>query len=299
MGIYDREYYRDEDQSGGFHISTGGHSVVTYLLVINIALFVADMFFTGANQHWLTNTLKLQSDALVKPWLWWQFLTCGFVHAPWKEGLPWHILGNMFVLWMFGRDVERVYGRGEFLRIYLLVIVLGAVIWALRIFSMGVAGTLSGASGATTAVLMLFICHFPRRTLLLNFFIPVPAWVVGVVVVVTNLLGMRGTESGIAFDVHLVGIAFAFAYFKFRWNLGRFMPGDGLVRDLRLRMKQMKPGTPSLRIHDGEAEDQYRDLDDEADRLLDKVHREGQESLTNKERQLLEDYSRRMRQKHR
>ena len=63
--------------------------------------------------------------------------------------------------------------------------------------------------------------------------------------------------------------------------------------------KRLKPGAPQLKVHDPEVEERYREMDDEADRLLDKVHREGEASLSEKERRLLEDYSRRMRQKHR
>ena len=214
MGIYDREYYRDEDQPRGFRVPAGGYSMVIILMVINGVLFLLNMF---TQDNLLTTTLSLQADDIFKPWLWWKFLTCGFAHSSRTNsyGLPMHILGNMFVLWMFGRDVERVYGRWEFLRIYLVAIVLGSVVWALRThYTTDVPYYLLGASGAVAAVLILFVCHFPKRTVLFMFFIPMPVWVLGVFVILINLFGVQAENTNVAYDVHLVGIGFAFAYFK-------------------------------------------------------------------------------------
>ena len=94
-----------------------------------------------------------------------------------------------------------------------------------------------------------------------------------------------------AFLRGLAGFGFAAAYYFGRWNLGRVLPDRlAIPRDVLRR-------GPKLRVH--APDDYYRNLDEEADRILDKVHRSGQESLTPKERRTLENYSRRMRQKHR
>jgi hypothetical protein len=106
---------------------------------------------------------------------------------------------------------------------------------------------------------------------------------------------MNGRE-GTAHDVHLVGLLFGLGYFYFHWNLGRLMP-VGLLNRLHLAWRRMKPGAPNLRVHAPETDDRYRELDEQADMLLDKVHRDGEASLTDKERRMLEEYSRRMRQK--
>jgi hypothetical protein len=156
---------------------------------------------------------------------------------------------------------------------------------------------LIGASGAVTAVILLFVLHFPKRTILLMFVLPVPAWVVGLLIIGGNILMMlqsRGDMS-IAFDVHLVGAAFAIAYFRFGWNLGRVFPGGERLRGGWPKFRRR----PKLRVHDPEPEQRYHKEDEEADRILDKVSREGMDRLTNKERRILESYSRRMRQKHR
>jgi Na+/citrate or Na+/malate symporter len=215
-----------------------------------------------------------------------------------------HIFWNMFGLWMFGRDVEQIYGRKEFLRIYLATIVVGSVVWALRYQLLSgamlsgatqVPGHLLGASGAVTAVVLLFVLHNPTRTILLMFVLPVPAWVMGVLIIGGDLMQMLSNpgQRSVAFDVHLTGAAFAILYYRLGWNLGHWIPDLQGFRGSVGRWKSK----PRLRVHDPGADDS--EDDDEADQLLAKVSREGMESLTAKERRILEAYSRRMRQKHR
>lgn len=113
-----------------------------------------------------------------------------------------------------------------------------------------------------------------------------------------NLLGATGVEVAlpgsrdkigrVAYDVHLVGVVFAIVYFKFKLNFGRMLPHR--FSDLTSTIK------PKLRVHDP---DGYADIDAEGDALLEKVNQYGIESLSPRERKILEDYSRRMRQKHR
>jgi hypothetical protein len=124
-----------------------------------------------------------------------------------------------------------------------------------------------------------------------------PAWILGVVIVGSNLLGSaRGslTSGGVAYDVHLIGAILALAYWRFRWNFGK-LPGMDAVRKVVSTPQRWLKARPAVRVHD--PEQYYEDLDAEADRLLDKVAREGLGSLSDKERRTLEDYSRRTRQK--
>ena len=295
MGLSDREYYRDADQPG-FRLA-GPQSLVTRLVVINVLLYVVDALFFRST-HWLMLAMAVRPETLVKPWLWWQFLTAGFAHSPVEV---WHIFGNMLGLWMFGRDIEYSRGPREFLRFYLLAIVLGTVAWAARLYLFEGADSrtaiLLGASGGVTAVILLFVCQYPRRTILLMFVLPVPAWVLGLLLIVTNVMGTYQIAQGtsqVAYDVHLVGAAFAIAYWRLNWNLANWLPG----RWPGLQRKWLKP-RPRLRIHDPDPEQHYRDLDAEADAVLEKLHQQGEESLTPRERHILEAYSRRMRQKHR
>jgi membrane associated rhomboid family serine protease len=164
-------------------------------------------------------------DTLTHPWMWWQLLTYGFVHQP---DTIMHILFNMLAFYFLGKDVEEWYGTREFLRFYLVSIVFSGFVWAVttRIVD-GVSGPAIGASGGVTAVIVLYALLFPRRQLLFMF-LPMPAWLVGALVIAFDILGtfgrpvnlMAGDFQHVAYVAHLGGAAFAFAYFYFRWNLG-------------------------------------------------------------------------------
>ena len=124
-----------------------------------------------------------------------------------------------------------IYGRKEFLRLYLVTLVVGSIVWALRYQLSGASSqapehVLLGASGAVTAVVLLFVLHNPTRTILLMFVLPVPAWVIGVLIIGGDLMQMLSStgQRTVAFDVHLAGAAFAILYYRLGWNLGRWLP---------------------------------------------------------------------------
>jgi len=289
MGIHDREYYQDGRTRPSIELRN--YSMVTLLVMANAAVFVLDMFFESGS---LMTGMAVQAVTVVEPWNWWRFLTAGFAHSP---GSVQHLIFNMAGLWFLGRPVEERYGKQEFLLFYLVAVVLGNVAWSGRMYLSGqvtvdgseIVLSALGASGAVTAVVMLFIFLYPKQTLLLMMVLPVPAWLVGVLLVVTNLLQLNMTGvpgANVAYDIHLVGAALGAVYYKLGWNFSRWWPRQlgGSAKLVRRR--------PKLKLHVPED-------DHEADRLLDKVHREGESSLTARERKILESYSRRMRDKHR
>jgi hypothetical protein len=86
----------------------------------------------------------------------------------------------------------------------------------------------------------------------------------------------------------LAGAAFAVVYYYTGWNLGRWLPS-------RFSWKALKP-RPKLRVHEPDREESFSD---QVDRILEKISREGEASLTAQERHLLEDASRRYQQRRR
>jgi len=292
MGFQDRDYYRDSSQPA--YVT----SMVVKLMIINGIVFLAEILLA---QNHLASILGVHADTIVRPLYWWQFLTAGFVHDPSAIN---HILFNMVGLYFFGMPLEDRYGRKEFLRFYLVAIVLGFLVWSATHYAM-LASDFSGnqlaerasktlcygASGGVTAVTLLFCLLNPRATVLAAFLFPIPAWIVGVIIIVSNLFGTSATT---AYDVHLVGAAVALAYWYFGLSF-RNLPGLGDLQRLLSAPKKWFRPRPPLKVHD--PEHYYEDLDAEADRLLEKVARDGLSSLNNQERRLLEDYSRRTRQK--
>ena len=305
MGIYDRDYYRGQQRPG--MVLRGPSTAIGWLIAINVAIFILDGLVGPPKNGAISHALSLNTGVLTQPWLWWKFLTCGFAHAsyPYYQ----HVLFNMLGLFFLGRIVEQRYGRKEFLWFYMVTIVLGSVSWCVLNSINGLAADVSlvGASGAITGVVMLFALNFPKQTILLFFVIPMPAWVLGVMIVLFNLFGTAGAggEQGgpqIAYGVHLAGAGFALAYYQFRWNISRLVD--------RWIPKDLFKNRPKLRVHDpsndyasndgpsrAELRQQAKDKgnEKEVDRILAKIHNEGEDSLTRKERRTMESASRRLR----
>lgn len=292
MGIYDRDYYGQ--QRSGIRLR-GPASIVGWLIAINVAVWLADGLLTpDLRKITINNVLSLQVGTLMQPWMWWKFLTYGFTHSPYSVGGFGHIAGNMIGLFFFGRWIEQRYGSREFLTFYLATIVLCGIIWSLIGFAtqQNPLNTVIGASGAITAVVVLFIFLYPKQTVLLFFVIPMPAWVLGVFLVGYDLMGTVGLRSdNVAYTVHLTGAVFAVLYYKFNWRIST------LFASISNPFKRQ----PNLRIHDPNQGDNDASsvspakpdkMAAEEDRLLAKIHRQGVESLTRKERKTLEKISR-------
>ena len=123
MAFQDRDYYRESSQSA--YVT----SVVIRLIIANGIVFLAEIFGGGwdaAGRNAVSSLLGTHADTIVRPLYWWQFLTAGFVHA---QGFG-HIFFNMLGLYCFGMPLEERYGRREFLRFYLVAVVLGFIVWS-------------------------------------------------------------------------------------------------------------------------------------------------------------------------
>ncbi len=282
MGLYDRDYVRDDDADSGYSGGRAGEPArVIQVIFITAAVFLADWLFFGER---LKDYLELQSDLLQHPWNAYQLLTYGFLHADVR-----HILFNMIGLFFFGRDVEQRVGRNEFTRFYLAAIVFSGLAWLLVHLLTGQKGSVYGASGGVSAVVILFALHFPRAQVSLFGIIPMPAWGMALLFIGMDLLGALGGQRDgdpVAYEAHLAGAAFAYLYFTRRWSfanlsLGKFMRRWSLRRP---KLKLFKNETPE-------------DLAEQVDRILQKMSEQGADSLTRAERNTLEQASRHYQQR--
>jgi membrane associated rhomboid family serine protease len=278
MGIYDRPYYRDD--RGASWLS--GRSMVVNLILLNVAVYIAQFIFDG-RQETLTQLLALHADLLERPWHVYQLLSYGFAHDPNSVA---HIAFNMFGVWLFGTDLEGIYGRAEFLRIYLAALLIAGLVW----FGIEVVNDrqnlLLGASGGVMGLMVLYVLHFPKRIFYIWGVLPLPAWALGGLYVVMDVTGfMNPGSSNVANVAHLAGMAFGLAYYQTGMNLGRLVPRrlSDLNKLFRFR--------PKLKIHDPEQD--ARDLNAQVDEILEKISRQGEASLTKAERRTLEEASRR------
>jgi membrane associated rhomboid family serine protease len=292
MGIHDRDYYRDE--AGGFFDSWGRRGVTVWLIGITVAVFVAQAV-TGRPGPGTSPLVEAGAyiPGRVLSGEVWRLATPLFLHI----GI-FHIFCNMLILYWAGSRMEEVYGPGEFLAIYLIGGVFAQAVYLLAQLAGVAPPTPSiGASGAVTAVMVLFAFHYPRQQVLLFFVIPMPIWVLVIAYVGLDALGALGGGGGrVAYWVHLGGALFGVLYFQTGFRFGRLIPG-GRRGAARAR--------PALRVVPAEPEEEPAEpvgaaveslprpkgvdehLEAKLDQVLEKVSKHGQESLTSEEREIL------------
>jgi membrane associated rhomboid family serine protease len=301
MGIYDREYYRREGPSYLDSFTRHGR-VCKWLIAVNVIVFVLQLV-TPPRQVVtidedgpvqvepaslsITNVFEMDVEAVLHGQVW-RLLTYAFLHEP--TGI-WHIFLNMLALWWFGTDMEDLYGPREFLTFYLIASVLGGIA-----FQLGTMMRLSnglyciGASGAVTAVMVLFAMHYPTRIIYLWFF-PVPVWLLVVFQVCRDLFGfLSGNPGHTAVTVHLAGAAFGFLYYKTNIRLLNYLPSFGSLRKIRarpkLRVYREQPPRP-VAVERSPSAEHSEHFEAKLDAVLEKVARYGQSSLTESEREIL------------
>ncbi len=290
MGFEDRDYYRDPDWQPG-----GGQSSVRWLIVLCAVVFLGQMVDARVTE-WLQLTT---ADTLAK-WQVWRLLSYAFCHNT-KDVL--HLLFNMLCLWFFGRTVQERLGNREFVAFYLLAaVVAGLSYLGLHAGFLHDHSTVTGASGATMAIMALFAMWYPRQQVLVFGLMPIEIrWLVAAYVVYDTLpvwAALRGERvtDGIAHAAHLGGLLFGFAYAIFEWRLSnwisiRRVPAWWRDRERRQTVKLYAPESDST---DGPAE---KDLDAKVDDILRKIHEHGETSLSDRERRVLMEASRRIRER--
>jgi len=190
------------------------------LVIANVAMFLLQGLapgIVGPFALWPLQTSRIAADAAFEPW---QLVTYAFLHG----GLL-HLAFNMFALYMFGGPLENVFGQRRYLAYYLTCVVSAAVAQLVVAHLSGEIYPTVGASGGVFGLLLAFAIYFPHTRIMLLFPpIPMPARVFVVLYALIELvLGVTGTQEGVAHFAHLGGMVGGFALL--RW--GRSAPRSG------------------------------------------------------------------------
>jgi membrane associated rhomboid family serine protease len=242
---------------------------VRTLLFANIGMFFVQNVMPG-----LANAMVFIPPLLpIRPW---SIVTYMFLHG----GLM-HILFNMIALFFFGPRVEERLGSRQFVILYFVSGISGALLSA----AMAPRAPIIGASAGVFGVMLAFAWFWPHVQILIWGIIPVPA---RLLVILTTLFalwsGLGGVRSGIAHFAHLGGYAGAFLYLK--W-LGR-------SRDAFRKRAEAPPPSAARRLTKPPAIDMTRVHEvnrDEVNRILDKISAQGMDSLTAQERLFLSNFA--------
>jgi rhomboid family protein len=188
------------------------------IILANVGVFLLQLLLQQSSALDLFALFPLQTS-LFRPW---QLLTYGFMHGSWL-----HLFFNMFAVFMFGSQVEHLFGAKRYL-IYYLTCVVGAALMHLIVIyfarDLPLAPTV-GASGAVFGLLLAFGMAYPRQQLII-FPIPVPiqAWLAVTLYGGMELfLGVTRTAQGVAHFAHLGGMATGFVLIRY-WQSQRRRP---------------------------------------------------------------------------
>ncbi|MCC6531831.1 MAG: rhomboid family intramembrane serine protease [Burkholderiales bacterium] len=148
----------------------------------------------------------------------WQVISYGFLH-----GNLTHLLFNMFGLYMFGSDIEAVWGQRRYLVYYLVCVLTAASAQLAVTWFTGANYPTVGASGAVFGLLLAFGMLFPRRTVVLLIPpVPMPAWLfVTLYGAIELFLGITGSVSGVAHFAHLGGMVGGYCMIMYWRSAGR------------------------------------------------------------------------------
>ena len=196
----------------GSSFSFGPGPISTALKAIigaNVALFVLTAFVPA-----VVPILGLVPVAVIGQYRIWQLVSYMFLHAG-----VFHILFNMLALWMFGTELERIWGTRNFLKFYFVTGVGAGILTVLfSLLPFGFAqqvhyAIVIGASGAVYAVLLAYAMYFPDRPILLIVFWVPAKWCVAILGAIA-LMSSLGNSGGTANATHLGGLLVAYAYLK-------------------------------------------------------------------------------------
>jgi len=231
----------------------------------------------------------------------WQLVTYMFMH-----GGFWHLFFNMLALWMFGVELERLWGSKQFLTYYLICGIGGGIANLIVSSLLGQGAPTIGASGAVFGVLLAFGVMFPNQPIYLYFLVPIRAkFFIAFYIGLELFYGVTGTTDGVAHFAHLGGAATGYLLLLIERNV---LPVRRWLEDLSGGSRETLTGNRRFsRPHTGIHEATFTDIRPEEpadgeseitqeliDGILDKIGKDGYQGLTEREKQILNEASRKI-----
>lgn len=245
-------------------------NAIRVLIAVNLAIFVLLWLFASRQfEYSVFKTLGLVPHRVWQDGMVWQPITYMFLH-----GGFWHVAINMFVLWMFGTEIEYRWGRSDFLKYYFITGVGSGIVT--MVFSLNSTVPVVGASGAIYGILLAYGLMFPERYVYIYFLFPIKVkYFVAIIGGIAFFSSLGTGGSNISHMTHLSGMIIGWLYIKQDWRLD-------FLKD-RFRKDQRKKTLEKIE----KAEKEIKDFRAEIDRILDKINKVGYDNLTEDEKELL------------
>jgi len=271
MYIYEAMKYQFQSNRGEFSYKPNLFTDSIKLLVsLNFGIFLLQTL-SGVE------ILFFELFGLVPKQIWSQFMVWQPITYLFFHGGIWHVLINMFILWMFGSELERLWGKHRFLKYYFVTGIGSGIITA--IFSLHSTIPVVGASGAVFGVLLAYGITYPNRIVYLYGLIPIKSifFVIGIGVIA--FFSSFNSYTQISHITHLAGMAVGYFMLKRRWQWKEIW--------FSIRKKTLE-----YQIQREEKKIFLRqELEHDIDRILDKINRGGFHSLSKEEEKQLYENS--------
>lgn len=240
---------------------------IKFIISINFLIFILQ-YLSGMEDELFTVFGIVPSKTFGELMLWQPF-TYLFFH-----GGIWHVLINMFVLWMFGSELEKFWGKKEFLRFFFITGIGSGLITIL--FSLSSTNPVVGASGAIYGVLLAYGFMFPNRLVYLYFLIPIKVkYLVILIGAIAFFSSLNPGNSNISHLTHLSGMVIGFIYLRssINWNT---------INHFVIHRKD------EIKRHYEDKKNEKREaLKLQVDAILDKINDVGYDNLSESEREFL------------
>lgn len=269
--------------------------------VIGLALITINCIvsFLGIQNESIREKYCFEVDKILIQKDYKRIITSGFFHVSWM-----HLIFNMFSLYFFSDLLEAAVGHWIFLLIYMMSLV-GGNLLALFIHKNNGNYRAIGASGAVSGIIFSSIALFPGLEILL-FVIYIPSWIFGLFYVLITIYGIRSKRTNIGHEAHLggalAGMMIAIGFYPNVISVN-YLPilVITIPSILFIIIMAFKPNIFSVNklsdknLKSYTIDDKYNEqkvnTEREIDRILEKIHRKGIDSLTSKEKEILHNYS--------
>ena len=235
---------------------------IKLLVSVNLTIFFLQTI--SGKEHLLFDLFGLVPQAIWSDFMIWQPLTYLFFH-----GNIWHVLINMFVLWMFGSELENAWGRKNFLKYYFMTGIGAGIVTCL--FNLQSNIPVVGASGAVYGILLAYGLSFPNRTVYLYGLIPIKSiWFV-IAIGILAFFSSFQQMTQISHLTHISGMAIGYIFLKRRWRL----------KDIWFKIRK-KTLEYRIQIEDVK-QSKEKALEKDIDYILDKIQKVGFKGLSDQE----------------
>lgn len=292
---------------GGFSVFP---PVIKNLLIINVAVFFVQLLASNLmvggkplgyllNIWFALNPLGEGSNFQI-----WQLITYQFMHGGFA-----HIFFNMFILWMFGMEVENIWGSKKFLYFYLICGIAAGLAQLFIAPLISSPAITIGASGAIFGVMIAFGMLFPDRYIYLWFLIPIKAkYLIGFLFVL-EIFWVGDAGSNVAHLAHLGGALAGFVFimidstidvplkrmFNRSSGFGSQSNFQNPFSGLADKFKQRSQNIEDAKYYDiNQKKDDEEISQEEIDKILDKISQAGYQNLTEREKKILFEASKKM-----